>query len=494
MIRGVTLTAIAGALARFQKRRERGQIIVLFAFGFVALIGCVGLVVDLGVLMTTRRSYQKIADTCAVVGAQSGITAKARAESCVTTNNIAPGDSTVNVPPSTGPYQAIPGDVEVRINRNAPTVFMRALGVATVPLGVRAVAHSRTDWEYGVMGLKPGVESVKTAGTSNAQINGNACAAGDFKVAGSLNIAGVAVANGSFQGTPNSTGNYSGAGSDPCEDPNYPLPTPLPTTQGEPLLPNNLNISGALCIVPITTVPVGRNVTINCSNPAITVQIAGPRDSVSIQGSNKAQVVFLPSAPSSPLLPPILPPPHARFKDVSIQGDGQVTLAPGWYDTITSTSGPDIKMDPGLYLINTSYDQSGSGKLTGSGVSIIVGKEFEKTGGGDVTLSCCASEMKNNVLIYHYGEKLPGSPWSVGSGSNGINIIGQNSTVQLKGNIYSPLSAQCDDPCIQFGGNATSMTIEGQVAAPVVEINGTGLTLTFTGSSNDGARNPRLVE
>jgi len=324
---------------------------------------------------------------------------------------------------------------------------------------------------------------VKTAGTSKALVNGNACSAGDFKVGGNLDINGVAVANGTFSGTPNtSEGNYSGTGSDPCEDPNYPLPAPLPAPQAAPLPPANINISGAACITPITNVPVGRNVTINCPSSS-TVRVAGPRDSVTVSGGNNAPVVLLPSAS-----------PYARFGNVDIKGTGTVTLAPGWYDTIISSSGPNIALNPGLYLINTSFDQSGSGRLTGSGVSIVVGKQFEKTGGGDVTLACCATEMKNNILIYHWGDQLPGSPWSVGAGPNAINIIGQNSNVDLKGNIYSPLGATCDDPCIQFGGNATSMTIEGQVAAPTVEINGTGLTLTFSGSSNDAARNPRLVE
>src|SRR6266540_415405 len=179
-----------------QKRRERGQVIVLFAFGLVALVGCVGLVVDLGLAMTNRRSYQKIADTCAVVGAQSGVNPQTRAESCLTTNKIPAGEFVVSVPPVTGAHKGIAGDVEVTINRNAPTMFMRALGIGSVPIAVRAVAQSKIDWEYGIMGLQSGVQGVKTAGTSKALVNGNACSAGDFKVGGNLDINGVAVANG----------------------------------------------------------------------------------------------------------------------------------------------------------------------------------------------------------------------------------------------------------------------------------------------------------
>ena len=67
--------------------RQRGQIMVMFAFGFVALVACLALVTDLGVLFTTRRSWQKIADTCAVVGAQSA-TASPRALACTVSNNV----------------------------------------------------------------------------------------------------------------------------------------------------------------------------------------------------------------------------------------------------------------------------------------------------------------------------------------------------------------------------------------------------------------------
>jgi len=453
---------------------------IMFAFGVVAMIGCVAMVVDLGMFMTTRRNYQKIADTCASVGAQSA-TPAGRAASCITTNNI-PDGATVNVPPSKGVYQGNNEYVEVLIDRNVPTVFMRVLGIQNIPIGVRAVAWSKRNLDFGVMGLQPGVDAVRSAGGSNSQINGNACSAGDFKVSGTLNVNGYTVANGSFSGTPNSLGSESGARSAPCEDPGYPLPT-LPTPQS---LPSPGSVVDVTCVSPITNVPAS-TARIRISCPAnVTVRVSGPRLSVDIKGSNNARVDFLPAGSPS----------NATFQDVSIQGSGPVLLAPGWYDTISSTSGPDITLQSGLYMINSSYDQSGSGALTGSNVSVVAGHQFEATGSGPVNLSCCATEMQHNVLLYHTGANLPGMPsgWGSGNPPNAMDLMGNSSARSFTGNIYSPLSAPCDSPCIQIGGNATSFTISGQVAAPTIEINGTGNTVTFSGNGDSLFRRPSLVE
>ena len=205
-----------------------------------------------------------------------------------------------------------------------------------------------------------------------------------------------------------------------------------------------------------------------------------------IKGSNNARVEFLPSGSPS----------NATFQNVSIQGNGAISLAPGWYDTISSTSGPDITFQSGLYMINSSYDQSGSGAQTGSNVSIVAGHQFEATGSGPVNLSCCATEMQHNVLLYHTGANLPGMPsgWGSGNPPNAMDLMGNSSARSFTGNIYSPLSAPCDSPCIQIGGNATSFTISGQVAAPTIEINGTGNTVTFSDNGDSLFRRPSLVE
>jgi hypothetical protein len=473
--------------------RASGQIMIMFAFGVLTLMGFVAMAVDLGMLMNTRRNYQKIADTCVSVGAQAS-TPIARANTCLTTNGVTSG-TTVSNPPVSGPYVGNADYVEVTINRNVGTLFMRAMGVQSLPVNVRAVAHSRRRLQFGVMGLQPGTESIKTSGTSSSMINGNACSAGDFKVSGTLNVNGYTVANGSFNGSPNSLGSESGARSAPCEDPNYPLPTiptASPATNNTQITFNAIGSGAANCPPSGQTrvAPAGGRIQISCPAGSGTVQIPPPRSVVDVQGNNYATVELMPSGSPS----------GASFQDVTVQGRGQVLLAPGWYDTVNvNTNGAGIQMKPGLYMINSSYDQSGSGDLTGSNVSIVVGGEFDVTGTGVVNLSCCADTVSNNILIYHYGAALPGapnSPWGSGSSFPGdLSLMGNNSPNRtFTGNIYSPLNRPCNSPCIQIGGNSGSMTISGQVAGPTIGMNGTGNIFSFAGTDESPTRRPALVE
>ena len=49
-------------------------------------------------------------------------------------------------------------------------------------------------------------------------------------------------------------------------------------------------------------------------------------------------------------------------------------------------------------------------------------------------------------------------------------------------------------PCVHIGGSSGAMTVNGQVAAPVVEINGTGTTINFAGNAESLVRRPSVVE
>ena len=52
-------------------RRERGQILVIFALGLIVIIGMVGLVLDGGSAFAMRRTEQNAADFAAVAGANA---------------------------------------------------------------------------------------------------------------------------------------------------------------------------------------------------------------------------------------------------------------------------------------------------------------------------------------------------------------------------------------------------------------------------------------
>jgi Flp pilus assembly protein TadG len=52
------------------KRREEGQILVMFAAVVIVLIGISALVVDIGMKYSFERRYQSIADSASLAGAQ----------------------------------------------------------------------------------------------------------------------------------------------------------------------------------------------------------------------------------------------------------------------------------------------------------------------------------------------------------------------------------------------------------------------------------------
>ncbi len=174
-------------------------------------------------------------------------------------------------------------------------------------------------------------------------------------------------------------------------------------------------------------------------------------------------------------------------------------LGPGIYDTINVISDANVTFNPGLFLINSSYDQGGGGDLTGTGVSIIVGHQFEATGNGNLLLSCCSAGMEHNVLFYHYGGTIPtpGTPamWPA-TGPNEINITGNSGSRILNGSIYSPLVTPdaCNNPCISIGGNADTFQVNGQVIGATIDFHGTGTTVNYPDISDRAIPRPYLAE
>ena len=103
---------ITGGVARFRRRqrREKGQVLVVFALMLVALLASAGLVIDLGGSWAQVRSEQKVADIAALAGATAETNGATRAQIIQTAMDsaIANGfDATevqVNIPPTTGAY------------------------------------------------------------------------------------------------------------------------------------------------------------------------------------------------------------------------------------------------------------------------------------------------------------------------------------------------------------------------------------------------------
>jgi Putative Flp pilus-assembly TadE/G-like/von Willebrand factor type A domain len=132
-------------------RDERGQVIVLVAISIVALIGLVGLAIDVGYAYYSQRSLQASADAAALAGASALPNPGAAAavansysgsDGAKNSRSNVPGVTTsvttkcVSLAPRCAPANAI----VVSQTANVPTIFARVLGIDSFTVHARATA------------------------------------------------------------------------------------------------------------------------------------------------------------------------------------------------------------------------------------------------------------------------------------------------------------------------------------------------------------------
>jgi Flp pilus assembly protein TadG len=148
-------------------RRERGQIIVIFALGLVALVGMVGLILDGGSTYAQRRSQQNAADLASLTGAnhyllngdQTAATAAARANAAANGFQHGAQGISVNVL-----YDFTVG-AEVKVDIQAPhrNTFSSVMGFNT--WNVSTTATARTGIPDTAVGAAPVIFSIDAFGS-----------------------------------------------------------------------------------------------------------------------------------------------------------------------------------------------------------------------------------------------------------------------------------------------------------------------------------------
>jgi hypothetical protein len=165
---------------------QKGQALILIAFGIVALIGFTALAVDGGRVFSDRRNAQNAADTSALAAAleyiykeENETLAKVKAVERAASNNYqTDADHTVIVefcdevpggdPPCDLPGDAVPSEyIRVRIISNVPMTFARVLGREFVTNRVEAI--SRVDSHPPILG------TIYGAGMFATKKSGNDC-------------------------------------------------------------------------------------------------------------------------------------------------------------------------------------------------------------------------------------------------------------------------------------------------------------------------------
>ena len=133
-----------------KRNRQDGQALVLVALTLLVLVGIVGLSIDMGYLRYAKRRLQTAADSAAIAGASElkDGNYKTAAVNDAKVNGFEDGVDGVTVtsfnPPKDPPFQGKPNAneyVEVQVKQDAPTFFMRILGVKSAALTATAVAQ-----------------------------------------------------------------------------------------------------------------------------------------------------------------------------------------------------------------------------------------------------------------------------------------------------------------------------------------------------------------
>jgi Putative Flp pilus-assembly TadE/G-like len=126
-----------------RRHHERGQTLVLIVLLLTALLGMVGLAVDVGVWYVTRQKAQAAADFAALAAASD----LPRSPGSASPDAVAQAGRNLTgaVVTTTTPYDGSASRVLVRVQTTAPSGFLQVLGFGPIQVSASAVAEADVD-------------------------------------------------------------------------------------------------------------------------------------------------------------------------------------------------------------------------------------------------------------------------------------------------------------------------------------------------------------
>ncbi len=394
-----------------RRNHQEGQALVTVALALTILLLAAGLAIDMGYLRYQKRRMQAAADSAALAGAaelpypiygsynygavQQAAIADAKSNGFDSTS---PGLTVVAQKPTTGPFAGLDGYVEVQIQQNQPTFFMKIFRINSVSVSATAVAHlgNGRNCLYALGLNDPNALVVNGADVqaSNCGIVSN----GDFTATGGATVQALSIG---VVGTSNVSGATvipTPKSSVPAADPLASLPqlTPAGTctlfVETAPPIPNStycgISISKQNVVFPAGLYFVAGDFTLSGAGSIngvgvtffITRGLGGPgavlfspsagTDLQAPRGSGPYEGILMIRDPSDPA------PPASSF----LAGDNQ-------------------KLDGTLYFPNASVTLGANTNV----YSIIVAKEIALQGGGNNI------NFTNNYLPLADGSPIKGA-------------------------------------------------------------------------------------
>lgn len=485
---------------------DRGQVLIIFVFAIVGLIGMTGLAIDGGNIFSDRRHAQNAADTAALAAALTKVNAQRAiyhhesgygsygdctdvdsspsvcgskiinaalnmAKKNGYTNNIVDSTVEIHVPPTSGPYAVADGTfnpydyVEVTIDTNVNTFFARVLGIPQLHNHVQAIARAQYAPPGGLYGgntlvsLKPG---------------GNDCS-GDFDLGGSSKV--VLIGGGVFVNSDNTCAAFKEESSCVTLELWYDS-----THRMYPVY----DVYGK--IIPGKIYDINGNI----------VDGAGVIDSVPGAGSQTSSCAGAPALDTSNpqfQFPPD-PPPLSRPEECTkapvgnhTDGDGYDHLYPGHYASLPPAK--NTRLDPGVYCIdnlikvtNPSSHLGVASSVPDDGVLLYIkdGGAFDFQGGTiNLRASGHTDDPYKGWLIFMEHDF---SGWNIADPVPNCQING-NAASTFQGTIYAPY---CD---VVINGTSDNTGFMSQIIAYTIQLSG-DTALKFTYNADDQGTTPEI--
>jgi len=446
------------------RRDERGQVLVLFAGGLVALLLIAALAFDVGSMLVQRRDEQNAADAAALAGARYVLTdpvaAETAAREVARLNGYEDSDPnevvSVHIPAIHGRYVGLPGFIEVEVASTRPSIFAGVIG--------------RTTWPTGAMAVATNSQSL-TFPFSMLALNPTACKA--IAVSGG----GVVEAHANIQ----SNSNGSGCGSPPIG---------FSRTGGATI---DVDAPDATCRVVGQFQDQGSGPPINCTIAQNSFALPDPLRNLAAppKPALAAPMVYAgtgtpptrpANCPGASPAPNEASPQMCRIPPTGGPSNIPWILYPGLYPGgLQVDKGRTVYLMPGVYWIG------GGGVDIGGGASIVtIGTESDAR--PDVSTAPCAQATTTAALcggVLIYNSKLPaapGGPFNLNSSGAIMKLAALNLPNTDPNSIYNTMVIFQDRTVtapMTLNGSASSTIVEGIVYVPAAQIklNGNGGTL-----------------
>jgi hypothetical protein len=469
---------------RRRRRADRGQVLVIFAFGSIGILAVAALVFDVGQNLFERRKQQDAADSAALAGARwmpaAGCRLAESVATCPAAYNAAldlamdhgytAGQVKVNIPPTSGPFAGHAGHIQVEIEANRGSYFAGVVGIAGFRIGATAVASNIRDYPlpFSLLSLNAtGCKAGHAHGNGVLTIEGDLMVSSTCTSPGSLsfdgnntvvNVSGECATGGEIDYGPSSTVSCGSTQehAPPIADPLAELAPPTIGSSVVPSPPTAARVTGA---------HVASNRAPNGCPGSTSPSTAASPSGCTIH-FNRVKTVWI--------YPGVY---YGGLKISETSDDLIVYMAPGIYymagggfevsGTVTLKSVvPATALVPypttfggGVLIYNADAPT-----CAGCGASAIKAIDFQNTTGGEIRLTGYTGPTYTNMLLWQDRNA---------SAQPAMSTQG-NSSMTLRGTIYLPKAD------FNYTGNGVGEVLDAQVVCDEFDIGGNGdLTIAY---------------